>query len=408
MNTNLINEIKSYFPIFKNKKNGNKLHYLDNAALTQVPFVVINSLNYYYSEINANTHRGVYFLSEIATEHLDNVRIKISKFIGATHPSECIFVKNTTEGINLVANSFLRNILKENDEIIISNIEHHSNIIPWYLLSKEFNAKLKIIPLLESGDLDYIKFNSLLTNKTKFIAINHISNSLGTINDLEYLIKIANLKNIPILVDGAQSILNTFINVKKLNCDFFVFSSHKMFGPIGIGILYIKKKFLNIMSPYQSGGSMVKYLDFDNIIWNDPPYKFEAGTLSIGNIIAFGSTIDFLNSLNLNTLFLYKKDLLILAKEKLSKISNLRFIGNPKMQASLFSFVLDNIHPHDIGTICNYYGVSVRAGHHCCLPVMQFFGLSSTVRVSLSIYNTEEDIDILVKSINQAKNIFNK
>jgi len=406
MSVDIVKSVRDCFPIFKNKINGKSLSYLDNAAITQVPDVMISSLDNFYRNINANVHRGAYSLSELATEKYEGTRIKISKYIGASDPSECIFVKGTTEGINLVSNSYLRPRLMPGDEVLISYMEHHSNIVPWYLLCKELKAKLKVIPILQSGELDYSVIPSLLTSRTKLFAITHISNSLGTVNDLKYLINISHSKNIPILIDGAQSLSNGFINVKELDCDFYTLSSHKMFGPNGLGVLYVKKKILEKMVPYQGGGDMIKQVSFSNITWNDCPYKFEAGTPSIANVVAFGETIDFLKNLDLKSLFLYKKELFDYACSELLKIPGVKFIGSPKHRAEILSFILEGIHPHDVGTIANHYGVAVRTGHHCSMPVMDFFGVSSTVRMSLSIYNTEEDISKLVYSINKAKKVF--
>lgn len=406
MNNDILQTVRNRFPIFKNKVNGKRLAYLDNAAITQVPDVVIESFNDFYSNINSNVHRGAYYLSEIATERYESVRYKISKFIGAEFPSECIFVKGTTEGINLVAHSYLRPLLKSGDEILISHMEHHSNIVPWYILSKEFNVKLKVIPMFKTGDLDYTSIDALLTSKTKLVSVTHISNSLGTINDLKFIIELAHSKGIPVLVDGAQSLSNTFVNVNNLECDFFVFSSHKMYGPNGLGVLYVKRKILETMTPYQGGGEMIKHVSFSNVIWNDIPYKFEAGTPPIANVISLGATIDFLNSIDLKFLFDYKQELFNYACDKLKNINGVVFIGNPKKRAEILSFLVDNIHPHDLGTVANHYGVSVRTGHHCSMPVMDFYGISSTVRLSLSFYNVKEDIDSLVTSILEAKRIF--
>ena len=400
------NNIKKFFPIFDKKINNNTLHYLDNAAITQVPNVVINTLSEFYTSMNANIHRSAYYISEIATEKYENTRQKIANFICAKESNECIFVKNTTEGINLVANSYVAPKLSPCDEILISHMEHHSNIVPWFLLSKKFNVKLRVIPILKSGDLDYNSFDNLLTSKTKILAITHISNSLGTINNIKYLINKAHQKNIPVLIDGAQSISNVNVNVNDLDCDFFTLSSHKMFGPNGLGVLYAKKQHLKNMIPYQGGGDMIKYLQFSNIIWNDIPYKFEAGTPPIANVIALGSTIDFLNNIDLNTLFLYKKELFKYTINELKNITGLEFIGYPKNRAEILSFIIKGIHPHDFATVANHYGVCVRTGHHCSMPVMDFFGLSSTIRLSLSVYNTEEDIEKLVLSIKKAKDIF--
>jgi len=399
-------DIKHFFPIFKKKINKKKLYYLDNAAITQVPSIVIKTLNNFYTSMNSNIHRSAYYLSEIATDKYESTRQKIAKFIGAETCEECIFVKGTTEAINLVAKSYLEPKLLPDDEILISNMEHHSNIVPWFLLSKKLNVKLKVIPILKSGDLDYNSFSKLLTNKTRIVAITHISNSLGTINNLKYLINLAHQKNIPVLIDGAQSISNTHINVNELDCDFFTLSSHKMFGPNGLGVLYAKKKHLNDMIPYQGGGDMIKHLSFSEIVWNDIPYKFEAGTPPIANVISFGSTIDFLNDINLKSLFLYKKKLFKYTLDELKNLNGVEFIGEPTNRAEILSFIINGIHPHDFATVANHYGVCVRTGHHCSIPVMDFFGLSSTIRLSLSFYNTEEDIQKLILSIKKAKEIF--
>ncbi|HFL8819517.1 MAG TPA: cysteine desulfurase [Candidatus Azoamicus sp. OHIO2] len=406
MNEEYIKKIKLNFPIFKNNPKKNLLHYLDNAAITHVPKIVINSFSNFYSKINSNVHRSAYYLSELATDEYENAREKISNFIGSTDKSQCIFVKSTTEGINLVANAYLRPILKNQDEIIISGMEHHSNIVPWYMLAKEFNANLKIIPLLQSGDLDYNAIEALLTAKAKFLSLVHISNALGTINNIKRIIDLAHIKNIPVLIDGAQSLLNNFINVTELNCDFFTISAHKCYGPNGIGILYGKKKILNEMNPYQGGGDMIKHVTFTEILWNDYPYKFEAGTQPIANIIAFGKTIDFLTNIDLKLLFDYKYQLLNYALNRLTEIKGLTIIGTPINRAGIISFTLNNIHPHDFGTIANHYGVCVRTGHHCAMPVMDFYGISSTIRLSLGLYNVKKDIDALIKVIHESKKIF--
>ena len=406
MNEKIIEQIKKRFPIFKTNIKKNSLHYLDNAAITHVPDVVISSLIDFYSRINSNIRRSAYFLSEQATEEYDKAREKIAFFLGIKDKNNCIFVKNTTEGINLVATSYLKPLLKEDDEILISNMEHHSNIVPWYMLANEKKAKLKIIPILESGDLDYKVINNLLTKNTKIVAITHISNALGTINNIKDIINLAHAKNIPVLIDGAQSLLENLINIEDLNCDFFVMSSHKCYGPNGVGILYAKKKMLDVMEPYQGGGEMIKSVQFTKILWNDNPYKFEAGTQSIANIIAFGKTIDFLQSLDLTKLFLYKKELTIYALNRLEELKNVKIIGHPDQRAAIISFIINNIHSHDFGTIANHYGVCVRTGHHCAMPLMDFYKISSTIRLSLGIYNVKTDIDKLIFSIKESQNIF--
>lgn len=406
MNESYIKKIKAQFPIFKNNPKNKLLHYLDNAAITHVPYPVIKSFSDFYSKINSNVHRSSYYLSELATNEYENAREKIANFIHAESASQCIFVKNTTEGINLVANAYLRPIVKQYDEIIISHMEHHSNIVPWYILAKELNLILKIIPLLKSGDLDYNAIPTLITPKTKFISLVHISNALGTINNIKYVINLANSKNIPILIDGAQSLLNNFVDVIDLNCDFFTVSSHKCYGPNGIGILYGKKKVLDIMNPYQGGGEMIKHVTFTEILWNDYPYKFEAGTQPIANIIAFGKAIDFLKNIDLQNLFDHKKKLLEYTLNRLTEVKNVNIIGTPTNRAGIISFTIDNIHPHDFGTVANHFGVCVRTGHHCAMPIMDFYNIPSTIRVSLGIYNLKTDIDSLIKVIHETKQIF--
>lgn len=401
-----IENFKKKFPILNIKVNGNDLVYLDNAAITQVPECVINSLVEYYSKYNANIHRGAYYLSEISTEKYENVREKLNNFFNGEYYKNFIFVRSTTEAINLVSNSYLKSILKPGDEVLISQMEHHSNIIPWYLLCKEFNATLKVIPMLEDGSIDYSKIEFLLTSRTKILAVTHVSNSIGTINDIKRIIKLAHSFNVPVLIDGAQSFSHCKIDLKDLDCDFYVFSSHKMHGPNGLGFLYSKNSFLDKMIPYQGGGDMIKSVSFSDVIWNDVPYKFEAGTPSIANVIAFGSLLDFLNEYDLDRFFLYKKELFDYLIDNLLRISYVKIIGTPKNNSSIISFLLDGIHPHDFSTIANYYGVSVRTGHHCCMPVMNFYNISSSIRVSLGFYNSFSDIDILIKSIIEARKIF--
>lgn len=403
MNEEILKNIKNEFPIFKKKK---KLCYLDSAAITQVHQSVIKEINYFYTEINSNVHRSAYKLSEISTEKYERTRKKISTFINS-EKKECIFVKNTTEAINLIANSYLYPILNENDEIIISQMEHHSNIVPWYLLKKKKRIKLKIIPINENGDLIYDELEKIISKKTKFISVTHISNALGTVNNIKKIIDIANSKNIPILIDGAQSLTNFKIDVKSLNCDFFVFSSHKIYGPNGLGILYAKKKYLEQMEPYQGGGEMIKKVSFDEILWNDIPYKFEAGTQPIASIIGLEKAIDFLEKINTEEIINYKKNLINYTLNKLSKIKNVKIIGNPENRANIISFNIKNIHAHDFGTIANHFEICVRTGHHCAMPIMNFYNLSSTIRISLGVYNNEKDINKLINCINKSKKIFN-
>lgn len=407
MKKKYINEIKNKFPILKLKINGKTLSYLDNAAMTQLPKTTINMFKSYYSELNSNIHRSSYYLSEKSTEKYEKTREAVKDFINAENSSECIFVKNSTEGINLIANSYLKKIVKNNDEILISEMEHHSNIVPWYLISKEKKINIKIIPLKESGDLDYTKLKNLITEKTKLISITHISNAIGSINKIDYIIDEAKKKNIPVLIDGAQSIANKLkIDVRNIDCDFLTLSSHKMYGPNGLGILYVKKKHLEKMDPYQGGGDMIKQVNFSEITWNDIPYKFEAGTQAIANVIALNETINFLKNCDITLLLEHKKELLEYTLTRLAEIKDLKIIGTPEKRSDIISFTIKNIHPHDFGTIANHYGVAVRTGHHCAMPVMDFYKIPGTIRVSLSFYNTKHDINKLIKSIAEAKKIF--
>lgn len=406
MNLSYIKNIRDCFPILKNKINGKNLVYLDNAAITQVPECVITSFINYYSTMNANIHRGAYYLSEVATENYENVRTNLCKFFNGESEKNFIFVRSTTEGINLVANSYLKQFLKSGDEILISHMEHHSNIVPWYVLAKELNIKIKVIPVLLDGTLDYEKIDVLISERTKLVSVCHVSNSIGTINDLKRIIFLAHQKDVPVLIDGAQSFSHCKINLIDIDCDFYSFSSHKMHGPNGLGFLYSKKKFLDKMIPYQCGGDMIKSVEFDDVVWNDYPYKFEAGTPAIANVIAFGETLKFLSNLDLEKLFLYKKSLFEYTYNKLLSIPYLRFVGNPKYNSSIISFLLDGVHPHDFATIANYYGVAVRTGHHCSMPIMKFFNINASIRVSLSFYNDFNEVDTLISSILEAKKIF--
>lgn len=406
MNIKMALEFRKNFPILNTKCGKYDLVYLDNAAITQVPSCVIESLVNYYSCINSNVHRGVYSISEVATKYYEDTRVLIKEYINAGSVQECIFVKGTTEGINLVANSYVKTILKKDDEILISGMEHHSNIVPWYLLCKSVGAKLVVIPLLKTGMLDLNNIDMLLTPRTKIVSIVHISNSIGTVNNIKAIIKLAHLHGIPVLVDGAQSLSNMSIDVRNLDCDFFTLSSHKMYGPSGVGVLYGKKVFLDAMVPFICGGDMIKHVSYTNVIWNDLPYKFEAGTPSIANIIAFGRTIKFLKSFDFNELVVYKRSLYKYVYNKLSSISYVRILGEPHYESGIISFIIDGIHSHDFGTIANYYGIAVRTGHHCSIPVMDFYDVSSTIRVSLSFYNLKEEVDKFIDVILMAKTIF--
>ena len=403
----MINQkIKSDFPILNQKINGHDLVYLDNAATTQKPKVVIDTINDYYRKTNSNIHRGVHTLSQRATEHYENARTKIANFINSESEKEIIFVRGATEAINLVANSYVRPLLNQDDEIIISQMEHHANIVPWQMICKEIGAKLIILPMNQKGELIVSELENIINKKTKFIAINHVSNSLGTVNSIEDIVRIAHENNIKILVDGAQAIQHIPINMKKINADFYCFSGHKIYAPSGIGILYGKKKLLDEMLPYQGGGDMIKSVTFEKTIYNDVPNKFEAGTPNISGAIALGAAIDYITNLGIKNIAKHETELLEYATEEISKINGVRIIGNAENKASVLSFVIDNVHPHDVGTIMDAEGVAIRAGNHCNQPVMDFYSIPATARASFAIYNTKEDVDKLIAAITKTIEVF--
>jgi len=401
-----VQKIREDFPILKTQVRGKPLIYLDNAATTQKPFTVIERIQKYYLEENSNVHRGVHYLSELATKEFEGARETVKNFINAESVEEIIFTRGTTEAINLVANSFGKTFLNEGDEIIISEMEHHSNIVPWQILCEEKNAKLKVIPFDDNGELIIYELENLITEKTKLISIVHISNSLGTINPIKKIIEIAHSYAIPVLVDGAQSIMHNKIDVQDLGCDFFVFSGHKIYGPTGIGVLYGKKELLEQMLPYQGGGDMIKSVTFEKTIYNDLPYKFEAGTPNIEGAIGLKAAIEYLSKIGLDQISIYENELLQYATEKLSQIPQLKIIGTAKEKASIISFVIENIHPHDIGTILDFEGIAVRTGHHCTQPVMQHFKIPATTRASFSFYNTKEEIDQLFNALQKVIKVF--
>lgn len=398
--------IKENFPILDQKINGKNLVYLDSAATTQKPNEVIDSLNKYYKENNSNIHRGVHTLSQKATEDYEEARKIITNFIGATSSKEIIFVRGATEAINLIANSYVKPLLKKNDEIIISQMEHHANIVPWQMICEEKKAKLKIIPMDNNGELIIKEFDKIINEKTKFISVNHVSNSLGTINPIRKIIQIAHQNNIKIMIDGAQAVQHLEIDMKEIDADFYCFSGHKVYAPTGIGILYGKKELLEKMPPYQGGGDMIKSVTFEKTIYNDIPNRFEAGTPNISGAIALGKAIDYITHIGINNITKYEKDLLNYATSKLKKISEIKIIGEAKEKAAVISFIIEGIHPHDIGTIMDSHGIAIRAGHHCTQPVMDYYNITATARVSFAIYNTKKDIDKLVEAIKKCIKVF--
>tara|TARA_B100001250_G_scaffold401863_1_gene414246 strand:+ start:157 stop:1416 length:1260 start_codon:yes stop_codon:yes gene_type:complete len=402
-----VEKIREDFPILHQEINGKPLVYLDNAATTQKPKSVIDTIEKYYSEYNSNIHRGVHTLSENATDAYESVRLKIKKFINANSTKEIVFVRGATEAINLVAQSFGHNTLDKEDEIIITELEHHANIVPWQLLSQQTGAKLRYIPINDNGELVESEYKKLLNEKTKIVAVGHISNALGTINSVENIISLAHEYGAKVLVDGAQATSHTPIDVKKLDCDFYVFSGHKLFAPTGIGVLYGKEDLLEKMPPYQGGGDMIKMVSMKETQYNDLPYKFEAGTPNISGVIGLGAAIEYVNKIGLENIALHENELLHYANKKASEIKALKFVGTAKNKTSILSFTLDNIHPHDVGTILNNEGVAIRTGHHCAMPVMEHFKIPATSRASFSFYNTHAEVDALIKAIDKCNKVFN-
>lgn len=398
--------IREDFPILDQMVNGKPLVYLDNAATTQKPQVVIDALVNYYTSDNSNVHRGVHTLSQRATEDFDIGRSKARQFLNAGSDQEIIFVKGTTDGINLVAQSYARPNLGEGDDIIISTMEHHSNIIPWQVLCQEKGAHLRVIPISDAGELLIDEYEKLLTPRTKLVAITHVSNVLGTVNPIEQIVEIAHNRGVPVLVDGAQAVPHMAVDVQKLGCDFYVFSGHKIYGPTGIGVLYGKSELLEAMPPYQLGSEMIKSVTFEHTIYNDLPFKFEPGTPHIAGVIGMGVAIDYLNGIGLDRIDAYEHELLEYGMECLSGIDGVQLIGTAPGKSSVMSFVMDSAHPHDIGTILDTEGVAVRTGHHCAQPLMHRFGVPATARASLSFYNTKDEIDLLVKAIDRVIEVF--
>jgi len=399
-------KIRKDFPMLGTRMNGKPLVYFDNAATTQKPLSVIERMISFLKNENANIHRGVYTLSQHATSAVDEAREKARKFLNAKEMSEIIFARGATEAINLAATGYGRKFLKKGDEIIISAIEHHSNIVPWQALCEEKGLVLKVIPVDDNGELDLEAYKKLLGPRTYLVAVTQVSNALGTVNPVEEIIKLAHHAGAVVLVDGAQSVPHMKVNVQAMDCDFFCFSGHKVYGPTGIGVLYGKKKHLEAMDPYQFGGDMIHEVSFKKTTYAKPPAKFEAGTPAIAEIIGLGVAIDYLENIGFEAIHAHEQDLLSHATEKLLKIEGLKVIGNASKKASLVSFVMEGVHPHDIGTVLDQQGVAIRAGHHCAQPTMERFGVPATARASFAFYNTKEEIDVLVKAIGKVKEIF--
>lgn len=396
-----IEEIRKQFPILNVSVNGKPLVYFDNGATTQKPKLVINAISDYYSNANANIHRGVHSLSQLATTKYDQARKFIADSINTELPEEVIFTKGTTDSINLIASCFEK-FISEGDEIIISEMEHHSNILPWQALCEKKKAKLKVIPINDKGELIIEKFQELVSDKTKLIAITHVSNTLGTINPVKEIISIAHKNNVPVLIDGAQSIPHLKVDVRDLDADFYVFSGHKVYAPTGIGICYAKKKWWDQFSPYQTGGGTIKTVSFEKTEYAEAPHKFEAGTPNIEGAIVLAEALKFVSAIGIDEIHQHENDLLLYAENKLKEFPEIKIIGEAKNKAGVISFVVEGIHPFDIGTILDKQGVAVRTGHHCTQPLMQRFGIPGTIRISFAIYNTKEEIDIFITALQKA------
>ena len=401
-----VEDIRNDFPILSQKVNGKPLIYLDNGATTQKPLSVINAISDYYKEYNSNIHRGVHALSQFATDKYEESRGKIKDFIKAASIEEVIFVRGTTEAINLVADSYGRDNLKPGDDVIISTMEHHSNIVPWQMVCDGTGANLKVIPVDDDGVLILDEYEAMLSNNTKIVSVVHQSNTLGTINPVKEMTKMAHDKGAVVLIDGAQSAPHLSVDVQDINCDFFAFSGHKVCGPTGVGILYGKKDILENMKPYQGGGDMIRNVSFEHTTYNDLPYKFEAGTPNIAGGIGLGVAIDYLTNLGMDNIASYEKELLLYTREQLREMSGIRIIGQAEEFGGVVSFVMDCAHPHDIGTILDAEGVAIRTGHHCTQPLMDRFDIPATARASVSFYNTKADIDALIVAVDRVSELF--
>jgi cysteine desulfurase/selenocysteine lyase len=401
-----VEKIRQDFPILQQKVHGHPLVYLDNAATSQKPLPVIDAITHYYTSDNANIHRGVHQLSERSTHAYEGARVKVKRFLNAAHSHEIIFVRGATEGINLVAASYGRKCVREGDEIIISTLEHHSNIVPWQLLCEAVGAKLRVIPINDRGELILEKYEKLLGPRTKMVAFGHVSNALGTINPVQEMTAMAHRHGAVVLVDGAQAAPHTKVDVQALDVDFYALSAHKMFGPTGIGVLYGKSKLLKSMPPYQGGGDMIRTVTFEKTTYNTLPHKFEAGTPDIAGGIGLGAAVEYLNGVGMERIAAYEHDLLLYGTEALSSIPGLRIIGTARHKAAVLSFVMEGIHPHDIGTVLDRQGIAVRTGHHCAQPVMDRFGVPATTRASLAFYNTPAEIDALAAGLRKVQEVF--
>ena len=398
--------IRTDFPILQRSLHGQPLVYLDNAATTQKPQAVIDRLVRYYADENANIHRGVHVLSVEATDAYDAARERVRRFLNAAEAREIVFVRGATEAINVVAATYGRTHVGAGDEVVISEMEHHSNIVPWQMLCEEKGAHLRVIPITDSGELRLDEYERLLTPRTRIVAVTHVSNALGTINPVELLVRVAHDRGIPVVIDGAQAVAHTPVDVQVIGCDFYAFSGHKVFGPTGIGVLYGRAPLLEAMPPYQGGGDMIRSVTFERTMYNDLPYKFEAGTPNIAGVVGLDAALAYVTAVGLDRIASYERDLLAYGTDALSDITGLRLTGTSRHKAGILSFVMDAVHPHDLGTILDQDGIAIRAGHHCCQPLMARLGVPATARASLAFYNTRDEINSLVTSLQKAKAVF--
>jgi cysteine desulfurase/selenocysteine lyase len=401
-----VRRVRADFPILRRTIHGRPLVYLDNAATTQKPQVVLDALARYYTEQNANVHRGVHLLSEIATEAFDGARSKVRTFFNAASDREIVFTRNATESINLVANSYVRPRLQPGDEVLISGMEHHSNIVPWQLVCQERGGRLRVAPIDDSGALIFEEFTKLLTERTRLVSISHMSNALGTINPIEAIIAAAHAAGVPVMVDGSQAAYHIPVDVQALGVDFYAATGHKLYGPTGIGVLYGREALLEAMPPFLGGGDMIASVSFEKSTWNELPFKFEAGTPHIEGAIGLGTAIDYIQSIGLAAIAAHERDLLEYGTARLQAVPGVRLIGTAPNKASILSFLMDSAHPHDIGTIVDREGVAIRTGHHCAQPVMDRFGIPATARASLAMYNTREEIDVLIAALHKVNEVF--
>jgi len=401
-----VQAVRQDFPILHQAVHGRPLVYLDNAATTQKPQAVIDRIAHFYTHENANVHRGVHVLSERATDSYEQARETVRRFLRATDRQEIVFVRGTTEAINLVASSYGGSCIGRDDEVLITTMEHHSNIVPWQILCEEKGARLRVAPITDAGELRLDEFEALLSDRTKIVAIVHVSNALGTVNPIDDIVRIAHSRGVPVLVDGAQAVAHMKVDVQALDCDFYTFSGHKIFGPTGIGVLYGKAALLDAMPPYQAGGDMISSVSFERTLYNVLPYKFEAGTPNIAGAVGLAAALEYVESLGVDRITAYERELLAYGTDRLSQVRGLRLTGTATDKAGILAFVFDNVHPHDVGTILDREGVAIRTGHHCCQPLMTRLGVPATARASLAMYNTRDEIDALALAIDRVRQVF--